>query len=768
MITSSPDGTSTGFQHGRDGVFIRDGETGRLERIFTPDEDVLATSTPLWSPDGGRVIFTTAVAADGTEPVLAPGEWDDFPEGRIFWQQPVRYTCWLRDNAAPEPVPLFEASCDHVGYVAANLAVRWHPTGNAVVYLDRAGEAVYGVFQYDIASRQSRQIFPHASEAVLFDWTPDGSRLVCLLGNYDPSNRYSGIWIGRPGDEDWWQVPESPMAAATEGNALLEHLRRLRPAWTPDGQTYAFVATRDENGADRHRLYRGRLAGRKVELLEEFDSPARDLRWSPDGNTLGLIRGTHPPSLHVLDPETKAFRQVSRMPVRRFAGWNRTGERLAYVVPDRAPLTGSEGWAFLIFPIRRARDILYVGDGNCGTPGDIVFSGMRITFPTWSNHPDRLTFWATFGPTHRSWWSLLFPSGLRPGDPAVVLDIVSGELEWMPVNAHERAQVGHYYLLNGDYAEARRWYEEAAREFPRTEPLSIGTFFEPRRGVREFGFFHYYCLAKLGLREEAQAKLEEFRQASMPVVPTDVARMTPGEKLLFADPSNHELVRLLFRLATDFYMGEVFLSLEAPEDGRAFFESALQQAESDVDRLSSAIVLGQLYLLEGEHGRYAELATTTIAPLLVGFWGDRELAVPRANPHGQSRPERLLVSVAGLSLLPMYAAEFLAGLPRDQLQGLVPRWEHLQAASRSDVTRFAADLFLCEAYRQLGHDADRKLATDRIERNPARRELLPEGGTAQVIRELGEWTGTGREAERSGLSSERRVQIQGSKLQKKR
>src|SRR5262249_19146747 len=110
-ITFAPQGNAVGFQHGQEGVFVADNKGGGLTRIFQPGEDVLATSTPLWAPDGKRLVFTTARPAQGGK-VQPRGEPD--PAGNIYLQQPVVYTCWLRD--AGEPAALFDAACDHVGY----------------------------------------------------------------------------------------------------------------------------------------------------------------------------------------------------------------------------------------------------------------------------------------------------------------------------------------------------------------------------------------------------------------------------------------------------------------------------------------------------------------------------------------------------------------------------------------------------------------------------------------------------------------------------
>ena len=50
-----------------------------------------------------------------------------------------------------------------------------------------------------------------------------------------------------------------------------------------------------------------------------------------------------------------------------------------------------------------------------------------------------------------------------------------------------------------------------------------------------------------------------------------------------------------------------------------YFRSVIASgsAETDTARLSAAVVLSQILLLEGKHDEYAELCTETLAPLLL-------------------------------------------------------------------------------------------------------------------------------------------------------
>jgi hypothetical protein len=340
----SREGESIGFQHGQEGVFLADKDGRNLTRIFQPDPGVIATSTPLWAPAGKRVLFTTARSPNGQLPAnLAFGSSEEDPAGRIYLHQEIIYTCWLyeqaEDGKPAKPVALFEARADHPGYVAANLAVRWHSRLERIEFIQQVAAHQHAVFEYDLASKQSRQVFPHTSEALLFDWTPDGSHLVCVLGGTSKDDT-AGIWIGQPGEANWWHVPHSGDLAPREFGSLLEKLRSTRPAWTADGSRFAFpsyVPGSAPQQPGRHFLCQATLATRAVDVWAEGNQAFRDLLWDRTGTRLGVVRGGADGSLHLVRKGQPLSPPINHAPVRRFAGWNADGTQLAYVAPDELP-----------------------------------------------------------------------------------------------------------------------------------------------------------------------------------------------------------------------------------------------------------------------------------------------------------------------------------------------------------------------------------------------------------------------------------------------
>jgi Tol biopolymer transport system component len=718
-INWSGDGKAVGFQHGAEGVFIAGKDGCNLTKIYQPGPEILVTSTPLWSPDGRQAIFTTAQNA-GDAPrasIRLPNAGSD-PAGNVYTQQPIKYTCWLyeksKNDRLPAPTALFEAICDHVGYVAANLAVRWHPRGKHVFYVQEVAPQQHALFVYDLTKHSSRQVTPHASEAFIFDWTPDGSNLVCVLGSRQRTDT-DGIWIGQPDADDWWHVPDSGDLACPELPSALESLRATRPAWTPDSKRFAFVSyvpSPSQANLGRSTLRVGNLLTRTAGILAEGTEPFRDLHWSPDGKTLGMFQ--LPGSLRVVAPGVPLSAPINQRPVRQFAGWNASGDRLAYVTPDPIPYAPGDYWAFLFVPDSHGRDAVFVADGLGKEPGHEVFSGLRVTFPQWSPREDKLSLWATFCPPYRSWVSIFLAWGLRPGDPAAILDMKTGRLDWLAVNAHEKIQVGHYYLYKRDYAEAWRWYAQGERELPPPQPPTLRQFLGRllnASGPENASFFEWYCLNKLGRAAEAKAKLNDFKRTFLP---TRSDKLDPE-----LDPSIngdalvrfvHELIdeRGFFApLLRDLYAAEVLLSLAAASDAEEYFRREMDQGSTEGRRLSSAIVFSQLLLLQKRYDEYADVMSGKVLPLLLPrFESHMPAAVAQWPEFG--------AAIQAILLLPLYSPDFYARLTQKQVETLLPRWEALRSKIVDESSRLAIDLMLRAAYLRLGRANEAQAVGERI------------------------------------------------------
>ncbi len=740
QIEFSPDGKSVGFQHGRDGIYVRDAERGRVELVYQPPGEVIAASTPLWSPDGDRLVFATATPED---PKLAQqakeaaknsqDEWAANPEGRYVGEAPAVYECWLsergKDRALGPPRKLFEAKVNHVGLIAANLAVRWHPAGNGLLYLDRAQGKTHQVREFNFKVSSTRRAVPFLAECLLFDWSPDGKRLALVVHAKQPEN--NGIWIGSLEKNDWWRVPSSKVAFEGEAQNLLNSARKLRPVWSRDGRRFAFVAPILPDGQVNDSidvLYVGEPGAKLVRELYRTQGTLHELHWSPEGDRLGYLirsktldqlRGTlfHDGLSDLLMTQRLGETEpvpVSLRPVRHFAGWNRTGTRLAYTLPTPTGPHAELQWAFLLPPRAGARDRVVVADSARPDSEREVFSGMRASFLNWSPQSDRLSLWATFAPSHALLpFGLAGGAGLRPGDPAILLDANTGQVDWMPINAGEKVQIGHYYLLRKNYAEARRWYDEAAADFAAQQPdenrSQAADFWNPRR----FEFFHFYCLEQLGEHQAASKKLREFFTLTNYQPP-------PAKQANGGPPIGPEISADAHALLRQLYVAQVFLSLDAPEAGLVFFEqrpadyAELLPPESlEPERFAALLARAQLLLNAERFDAFAKLATDEMLPRLLKqdlpSLDDRSIEqISTASPG---------IAAAGFCLLPLMAGEFVNSLSEDTLNEILPAWTAFRDQTQSQVVRLWIDRFVFLASERTGQQAQAGAARNRYEMN---------------------------------------------------
>jgi Tol biopolymer transport system component len=735
-IHFSSDGKSVSFHNGRDGVFVADLRTGESRKIFEPTPDIVATSAPLWAPDGKRLIFTTARLGSG-EPGQATNPNTDNP---FYGKQEIVYTCWLRDEAMGENadnVKLFEASCDHAGYVGANLAVRWHPKGDRILFVNQTGahQHSHELYAYDLASEKKNLVFPHSAQGLVFDFDPTGRHLAVVTGHVEAGGAravpdWEGLFVTPVEKENWLYVAGSHELARADITSLIERLRATLPVWTVDGKRFAFVTSvkGDDEKPARHTLRLGSPAAENSEALIEGANAFHDLHWSPDGERLGFVRGQDFGSLAIFNTKDKKSTEIDGKRVRRFAGWDSTGKHLAYVVAEQPSLASP--FALVLSADAGARDGVYLADGDGKGPGKVVFSGMHVTFPKWSPSEAKLSLWLTFQPTHRSLPARVSGVGVPTGDPAATLDIATGHVTWMATNAWEKAQIGHYHLARHNYEQAWNWYMQAEQEAKPDVQMRPD---EALVSLRDLSFFQYCCLTKLGRAGEAQERLGRFERMfnAKPLAegaePRGPERKPPFDWTRDPTPDGAALL-------CDLCAAEAFLSINALEDGQSFFEKLLKDAATDDAKLRSALILSQYHLLQNHNADFVHVAGEAMLPMVIKMW--------RPASNGETswwgRDDSGALTLAVLALSPLASPEFLKTIPDEEIHRLARQCEELAVTVKENVPRLGVDLILKAAYDRLGMDKEKKEVGERMGSNPARAHLLTpemEEDPAKALRE---------------------------------
>ncbi len=680
-ITFSRDGQAS-FQHDTNGVFVTDPATGKPRQIYSLAADELAASPPVWDAAGKRMVFAVARSADGTQ---SRPTGDAPADGRRYATVPVRYTCWIYDPSGNgQPEKLFDAAARHVGYIAAGLVVAWHPDGQRLDFVDRYGEKQHQFCTFDLATRRAEPVRLPAAEHVALGTSPGCSHRFAVLGG---AVGESGLWVEDGGT--WWLVPDSAPQTAN-----LEVLRRRLPRWSRDGKKLAF--------ADGPTLRVCDTATRKTEVWFPSPAPAgeqpsasphslSDIHWHPDGTRIGLIDsnslGLFTTSRLLSVGPNAPPREVISAPVVSFAGWNSSGTRMAFVTAEPLPYRDGVLWATLFVPNQNARTAVRVADADGGEPRKELVSGLRATFPCWSPSEDRLSVWLTVEPPYRlaSGGSL----GMRPGDPAALIDPETGKLDWLPVNGTEHAQIGHVDLRAGRLDAALRRFDDAAAALPQDTKA-------------DWMFFRAIALQKASRDAEAREALNRFE----PPAPDERTRAM-ASLMGVADPrlreANVDMLRARHRFAA-----EAFVSLEMATEGIDFLRKEVAEAHSDTDRLSATVALCQLLLLADRKAEYAELVADELLPL-----AGKVLAATAAAPER----ERISNAVAW-TVLPLAVSEFTVKVPDDVLRRVSEKaaaWKQ-----RDDDADFACQLVLRACGRQLRDAAMTKAADARIATHPIR------------------------------------------------
>jgi Tol biopolymer transport system component len=735
-VNWSGDGRSVAFEHGVDGPFLANCDGGQPRKILQPQAGTTATSPPLWSPTDSRIIFTTTRRDPRSKPPAS--------------DQDAIYTCWLRaqvggdDQAAA--TALFEEPCA-LHFVRMNMAVRWHPSGKRVLFIRRLNEEQHGLFEFDLASKQSHRVFPHTAPGFSFEWAPGGGNLVCVLGGDSTLTRgIAGLWIGEPSKNDWWHVPTDEDLSRLR-TARLDEVRARQPVWTRDGARFAVAIQSERLTPQRKSIYQlllGTPANRKLTVWQEGAEPFLDLRWSPDGKQLGFLRGSDDSELCLLSSEVKSLPIVRRKGVRRFIGWDASGQHLAFVAPERVRPVGDQ-WALLFVADALTRDRVYLAAAAGAADGQAVLSGMHAAFPQWSPRQEKLSLRAGLPRPYRWTLSVLLEQDEPFAGAPAVLDCNTKQLAWLPVDTDDRMEVAHYHLVKGEYTEAWRWYERVEREIAVEAAQNSAEKEGSARWTNRvrLPLFEYYCLSKLGRRAEARQALARFDEKfSSAALARSAARKAAAEGSSNLSPKRGgdldtqeglDANGFLVTAVKDVFFVESSLALSSDQEAAKLLREFLAGADGDRPRLAHAIFLGQILLVQKHYKEYAKLAANEIIPLV-----EKVRRFPGYEAASSDSATRLLFyCMSFYGFAPLLVPEFLANLSSEEVNALVDRWQTARASDPDEARWLVSQLGLYASYTRLGRMDDARLAEERVNKASASpKNPFGKGSAREIIDEI--------------------------------
>lgn len=209
----SPDGDQIAFVRWEEprGVWVIDVGTGDEWRVFDWSE----TRYPAWSPAGDEIVFSRQNGGR-TE------EKERCFRGRCVTLEPdPHWTLGIvstGDGAFAEPLPNSEVS----------LAPDWSPGGDQVVF-----DGVHGLQVQSADGQTSYQLTTEAQDTSPI-WSPDGQQVAFVSRQHD----HWEVYVVNADGSNLTRLTDTP--ALPDGTAA----NSVSPAWSPDGNTIAFLTDR--------------------------------------------------------------------------------------------------------------------------------------------------------------------------------------------------------------------------------------------------------------------------------------------------------------------------------------------------------------------------------------------------------------------------------------------------------------------------------------------------------------------------------------------
>jgi dipeptidyl aminopeptidase/acylaminoacyl peptidase len=234
-----------------------------------------------------------------SDPQISPdGQWVAYTVATIDQKANRRVSrIWIASMDGTHPTVPF------TGENTSSTSPRWSPDGRFLAFLSARDGGRAQIWLLSRNGGEARRVSNLENGASNFEWSPDGTRFVCLTRTGPPPSKtsdvrhYTHIYY-KFNDTGYFDEKRSHVAVVdvrtgaakqiTDG----ENWNDLDPHWSPDSARIAFVSNRTGKEFDLDRnsdVWTIPAAGGVLAKLSDHAGPDTSPRWSPDGSRIAFL-----------------------------------------------------------------------------------------------------------------------------------------------------------------------------------------------------------------------------------------------------------------------------------------------------------------------------------------------------------------------------------------------------------------------------------------------------------------------------------------------
>ncbi len=234
-----------------------------------------------------------------SDPQISPdGQWVAYTVATIDQKANKRVSrIWIASVDGTHPTVPF------TGDTTSSTSPRWSPDGRFLAFLSARDGGRAQIWLLSRNGGEARRVSNLENGASSFEWSPDGTRFVCLTRTGPPASKTSDVRhythiSYKFNDTGYFDEKRSHIAIVdvrTGGARQItdgDNWNDLDPHWSPDSARIAFVSNRTGKEFDLDHnsdVWTIAAAGGALTKISDHVGPDNSPRWSPDGTRIAFL-----------------------------------------------------------------------------------------------------------------------------------------------------------------------------------------------------------------------------------------------------------------------------------------------------------------------------------------------------------------------------------------------------------------------------------------------------------------------------------------------